>query len=318
MDDPRSPFREWLIGDQAAHPNSPAGGVGPGSGKIPGALSAADLCSGFVHPDAPAARVGIAAGEPEQPPLDVERLSDHLLQIDSLIDVRAAKLRDSLPDPSLRELFRAHVGYAGSKFRREMAIAHNPARGADVLPRLRDLIKWIDPVRFGGFSERRVGDVPGRTGRGGALRSGLVAFGHLVEQLFATAEERAAERWAAAEAAGARAQRSLLYEWTRRLELYAWALQGRPRQEGRQEAQRFTPTQLAPPPPEKTWVEFELVDENGKPAAGEAYEVMLPGGAQRTGTLNARGKVRFDDIDPGQCQIRFPAIDGRDWTPAPA
>jgi hypothetical protein len=64
-----------------------------------------------------------------------------------------------------------------------------------------------------------------------------------------------------------------------------------------------------------TWVEFELLDIDGNPVPSVAYQVTLPDGSMRNGTLDNQGMVRFDNIDPGQCEITFTDIDGREWQP---
>jgi hypothetical protein len=66
-------------------------------------------------------------------------------------------------------------------------------------------------------------------------------------------------------------------------------------------------------PKQKTWVEFKLVDDDGVPVEGAEYRVKLPDGSIRTGTLDDQGWVRFDDIDPGNCEITFPELELRDW-----
>ena len=67
---------------------------------------------------------------------------------------------------------------------------------------------------------------------------------------------------------------------------------------------------------EKTWVEVQLVDEDGAPVPNRAYRVLLPDGSLMTGTLDAEGKVRFDAIIPGTCQVEFPDIHAKEWQPA--
>ena len=72
----------------------------------------------------------------------------------------------------------------------------------------------------------------------------------------------------------------------------------------------------APPPPSKpakTWVEVELVDWEGKPAANERYEIHLPDGSLQEGRLDPSGRARFTGIDPGTCQVTFPDFDAREW-----
>jgi hypothetical protein len=62
-------------------------------------------------------------------------------------------------------------------------------------------------------------------------------------------------------------------------------------------------------PEPKTWIEIELVDMEGKPVAGERYWIQLPDGSAREGRLNAEGRAYFGDLDPGECDVRFPDLD---------
>lgn len=66
----------------------------------------------------------------------------------------------------------------------------------------------------------------------------------------------------------------------------------------------------------KTWVEIELVDTGGAPVAGQRYVCMMPDGDVREGQLDAKGRVRFDGIDPGNCVLTFPELDRDVWQPA--
>ncbi len=68
--------------------------------------------------------------------------------------------------------------------------------------------------------------------------------------------------------------------------------------------------------PELTWVEIELLDPQGEPIPNEAYALTLPDGVIRTGRLNSRGTARVEGIPAGTCQVQFPGIDGREWSPA--
>lgn len=78
-----------------------------------------------------------------------------------------------------------------------------------------------------------------------------------------------------------------------------------------------------PPPPaggggsepekEKTWIEIQLVDEEGNPVAGERYILKITDGSTREGTLDAAGKVSVRGIDPGTCTLRFPDLDAREY-----
>jgi type VI secretion system secreted protein VgrG len=64
------------------------------------------------------------------------------------------------------------------------------------------------------------------------------------------------------------------------------------------------------------WIEVNLVDEQGKPVAGEAYKVTLPDGSTvADGTLDEKGHARVDHVDPGTCKVTFPNLDKDAWNP---
>lgn len=63
----------------------------------------------------------------------------------------------------------------------------------------------------------------------------------------------------------------------------------------------------------KTWIEIELLDEEGNPVPGAKYRVLLPDSAQIEGSLDDKGKARVDNIIPGTCTVEFPEFDGREW-----
>ncbi len=65
----------------------------------------------------------------------------------------------------------------------------------------------------------------------------------------------------------------------------------------------------------KTWVAIKLVDAAGKPVPGRPYQVKLPDRSLREGNLDSRGEARFDDIDPGKCEVCFPDLDKDAWEP---
>ena len=66
-------------------------------------------------------------------------------------------------------------------------------------------------------------------------------------------------------------------------------------------------------PCQTTWIEVRLQDTEKKPIAGEAYRIRLPDYSIREGSLDKEGKVRFDGIPAGQCQVCFPRIHGKEW-----
>jgi type VI secretion system secreted protein VgrG len=83
-----------------------------------------------------------------------------------------------------------------------------------------------------------------------------------------------------------------------------------------------TPVQPYKPPTEEeskkktSWVEIELVDEEGNPVTGEKYEITLPDGRVAKGTTNEKGLARIEGIDPGSCKVTFPDLDKDAWEKA--
>lgn len=64
----------------------------------------------------------------------------------------------------------------------------------------------------------------------------------------------------------------------------------------------------------KSWIEVELKDEHGEPVVGERYRVELPDNKTiAEGTLDEKGFAKVTNIDPGNCKVSFPKIDGRAW-----
>lgn len=62
-----------------------------------------------------------------------------------------------------------------------------------------------------------------------------------------------------------------------------------------------------------TWIEVEVVDDAGRPAAGREYRCMLPDGTIQTGTLDRAGRVRFEEIDPGNCSFSLVDTHAAEW-----
>ncbi|MCR4308577.1 MAG: hypothetical protein NUW14_00920, partial [Deltaproteobacteria bacterium] len=67
---------------------------------------------------------------------------------------------------------------------------------------------------------------------------------------------------------------------------------------------------------EKSWVEIELVDEDGKPVPGERYRVETPDGKVAEGTLDEKGFARINRVKPGNCKVTFPKLDKDAWEKA--
>src|SRR5436309_14996540 len=66
----------------------------------------------------------------------------------------------------------------------------------------------------------------------------------------------------------------------------------------------------------KSWIEIELVGDDGKPLGGERYRIELPDGTFVSGILDSQGRIRFDGIDPGECEVAFPDLSAGEWRPA--
>lgn len=66
-----------------------------------------------------------------------------------------------------------------------------------------------------------------------------------------------------------------------------------------------------------TYIEFQLVGEDGSPVPGEPYSITIPGGKVLTGELDSNGLVRIDGISAGTCELTFPKLDKEAWTPLP-
>jgi type VI secretion system secreted protein VgrG len=66
-------------------------------------------------------------------------------------------------------------------------------------------------------------------------------------------------------------------------------------------------------PAKKSWIELQLLrEDDGKPVTSERYKITLPDGSVAEGTTDNEGLARLDGIDPGQCKIQFPNLDGRE------
>jgi type VI secretion system secreted protein VgrG len=88
---------------------------------------------------------------------------------------------------------------------------------------------------------------------------------------------------------------------------------------GKQSAASDAPTHDPNSPDNKDkkhWIAIKLVDDAGKPVAGEPYKITLPDGTTvADGTLDDKGTARVDGLDPGSCQVTFPNRDKQSWKP---
>jgi len=63
-------------------------------------------------------------------------------------------------------------------------------------------------------------------------------------------------------------------------------------------------------------VAIELVSSAGQPMSGQTYRLTTPDGKAREGKLDGQGRARVDGVTAGQCEISFPDLDGKGWSPA--
>ena len=65
---------------------------------------------------------------------------------------------------------------------------------------------------------------------------------------------------------------------------------------------------------ETSWIEIELVDQEGAAVARAAYEITAPDGETiKKGRLDENGRAYVSVAEPGNCQISFPKLDEAAW-----
>jgi hypothetical protein len=73
------------------------------------------------------------------------------------------------------------------------------------------------------------------------------------------------------------------------------------------------PPRNLPPLGVRTFIEIELLDQDGK-RFPTLLRLTLPDGSKQQIAFN--GFIHLDGLDPGTCDIEFPDVDGRSWDPA--
>jgi uncharacterized Zn-binding protein involved in type VI secretion len=76
--------------------------------------------------------------------------------------------------------------------------------------------------------------------------------------------------------------------------------------------------QVAPPPPATgtTWVEVEVVDNDGKPMPYQKVRVTDSGGTARIAYSDPKGIARVDGMAKGDCKITLADLDRSSWEAA--
>ncbi len=65
--------------------------------------------------------------------------------------------------------------------------------------------------------------------------------------------------------------------------------------------------------PDLTWIEIQIVDEDGQPLLGETYEFSKTDGAVAKGSTSGAA-LRGDQIPPGKCKLKLPDLHKNGWT----
>jgi hypothetical protein len=66
-------------------------------------------------------------------------------------------------------------------------------------------------------------------------------------------------------------------------------------------------------PEAATWIAVRMTDNSGDPVKSLRYEVKLPNGDVRKGTLDDNGLARIESPTSGECTVSFPDLDASDW-----
>lgn len=94
-------------------------------------------------------------------------------------------------------------------------------------------------------------------------------------------------------------------------------LRGEPVERARGPAPAAAPPPVREPPPprapEKTWIEFLLLDRKGNPVAGQPCRVKLADGSTQEARTDERGLARLHGIDPGDCELSFTRLAPDAW-----
>jgi hypothetical protein len=67
------------------------------------------------------------------------------------------------------------------------------------------------------------------------------------------------------------------------------------------------------PSSQKTWIEYQLVDDKGKAVPDVRYRVKSTDGSMIDGVFDKLGKARIASLDPGNCKIWLLDVDGKEW-----
>jgi hypothetical protein len=277
----------------------------------------------FPHPKSPAGRGYLwdTGGKRIDNSADAE-LRHSRLAVEASLDKHSDKLRETLPDTGLLGIYDRQMGLLKESYRFMMSLSIIDT--ARVLQEVRRQIGWVHCHLQGtltGSYEAAVGSIlnelnlvqaqPVDGNKGKLLRH----IQTLSERYYQAATESIQEHLAQAGKAGK--QEELIERWrVRMLACDTGVAAG-----GVESPVEAPPAPQKKPPRNsessdagvKTWIAIRVLDEDGNPVPDVAYSVTLPDGSIMTGALDDQGSARFDDIDPGQCQVLFPEIHAKEF-----
>jgi hypothetical protein len=311
------------------HPRSPAARMFDSSSlRLPHPDSPAarymEWSSGVLpHPNSPVGRVYVwdSDGEGIDHPADAE-LTHSRLAVAASLDKHSDSLRETLPDIGLQGIYDRQMGLLKESYGFMMSLSIVDT--ARVLQEVQRQVGWVHCHLQGtltGSYVAAVGSIlneldlvqaqPIDGDKGKLLRH----IQTLSERYYQAATASIQEHLAQAGKAGK--QEELIQRWKVRMLACATGVAA-----GGVESTVEAPPAARKKPPRnsdssetkvKTWISIRVLDEDGNPVPDVAYSVTLPDGSIMTGSLDDQGSARFDEIDPGQCQVSFPEIHAKEW-----
>jgi hypothetical protein len=310
---PRSPAARTFDSSslRLAHPDSPAARY-------------IEWSSGFLpHPNSPAGRdcIWVADGKGIDDPADAD-LAHSRLAVGASLEKHSDNLREALPDIGLRSIYDRQMGPLKESYGFMMSLSIVDT--GRVLQEVQRQIGWVHCHLQGtltGSYEAAVGSILSELNSvqaqpiGGDKGKQLRLIQTLSERYYQAATESIQEHLAQAGKAGKQVE--LIQRWKVRMLACSTGVAA-----GSVEApvEPLPATRKKPPKDSdssdkgvKTWIAIRVVDEEGNPVPDIPYSVTLPDGSILTGLLDDQGTARFDEIDPGQCQVSFPEIHAKEW-----
>lgn len=143
-DDWRERWRSWLHPDSLAHPNSPAGGSGTGSSRLPG--STGYSWSPLPDPASPAGRLihwQTELWELEQRERD--EIARHVEEVERSLAKQSDKLRECIPNDFIRTVYERQVGRSRGSYLFVKSLVGTGDDATLLLQKLAGPVGWFDP-----------------------------------------------------------------------------------------------------------------------------------------------------------------------------